>query len=115
MATALIVEDEAIIALDLAAELHALGLNILGLARTYEQAMEIAGRTLPDIAIVDLMLNGVAHGARIARDLGARGVRVLVVSGGERPQDCGNVTFVSKPWNRNDLTCALGLAAEAAD
>ena len=115
MATALIIEDEAIIALDLAAELRALGLDILGLARTYEQAMEIAGRTLPDIAIVDLMLNGVAHGARIARDLGARGVRVLLVSGGERPPDCREAVFVAKPWNRADLMRALGLAAEAAD
>jgi DNA-binding response OmpR family regulator len=115
MTTALIIEDEAIIALDLAAELRAFGLDILGLARTYEQAMEVTLRRLPDIAIVDLMLGGVAHGARIARDLGARGVRVVVVSGGERPRDCGDATFIAKPWSRRDLISALGIAADAAD
>jgi DNA-binding response OmpR family regulator len=115
MAAVLIVEDEAVIALDLAWELKALGLDILGLARNYEQAMEIAGRMLPDIAIVDLILNGAADGARIAKTLMAKGVRVLVTSGGERSSDYGEATFLAKPWTREDLLRGLGMLPEAAD
>lgn len=114
MPTALIVEDEAVIALDLASELDALGLDILGLAKSYEQAMEIAGRMLPDIAIVDVVLNGVADGARVARDLRARGVRVLITSGGEQTPDDGDADFLAKPWDRADLRRALGILSEAA-
>jgi two-component system, response regulator PdtaR len=114
MPTALIVEDEAIIALDLAAELQAFGLDILGPAKTYEQAMEIVSRTLPDIAIVDVVLNGLAHGSRIAADLRTRGVRVLVTSGGEPSADCDAV-FLAKPWTRDDLMHALGILPELAD
>jgi CheY-like chemotaxis protein len=115
MPTALIVEDEAVIALDLAPELTALGLDILGFARSYDQAMEMAGRVLPDIAVVDLVLNGLAHGARVARELGARGVRILIVSGSERSPDLGDVAFLSKPWRRDDLARALDVLPEAAD
>ena len=115
MPTALIVEDEAVIALDLASELETLGLDILGLAKTYDQAMEILARALPDIAVVDLVLNGVAHGARIAAFLRARGVRVLITSGAERmPEHAGSI-FLAKPWDRDDLMRALGMLPEAAD
>ena len=113
MPSALIVEDEAVIALDLASELTALGLDVLGLAKSYEQAMEIVGRVLPDIAIVDVVLNGLADGVRVAKDLRARGVRVLVTSGGERTQDYGEADFLAKPWDRADLMRALGVLPAA--
>lgn len=115
MPTALIVEDEAVIALDLASVLKGLGIDILGLARSYEQAMEIAARVLPDIAVVDLVLNGASDGARIATALRARGVRVLVTSGSRRPADCGEASFLMKPWHREDLKRALDVLPEAAD
>jgi CheY-like chemotaxis protein len=114
MPTALIVEDEAIIALDLASELRALGLDILGLAKTYEQAMEIAARTLPDIAIVDLVLNGMSHGAKIATVLRARGVRVLITSGSEHPPAHADMAFLPKPWGRDELVRALDLLPATA-
>lgn len=115
MATVLIVEDEAVIALDLASELKGLGLDILGLAKSYEQAMDIAARMMPDVAIVDIMLNGASEGARIARELRARGVRVLLTSGGDRSPEYGDMVFLAKPWQREELMRALGTLADAAD
>lgn len=115
MPTALIVEEEAIIALDIAAELSARGLDIIGMAKTYDQAMEIAARILPDIAVVDLVLNGVSHGAQIAAALRARGVRVLITSGSEHAPAHAGTAFLPKPWGSEDLTRALDRLPATAD
>jgi CheY-like chemotaxis protein len=117
MPIALIVEDEAIIAMDLATELQDLGVDVAGVAKTYEQALELAGRAVPDLAVVDIVLNGAAHGMRIAEALVARGVKVLMISGSmdmrHRPKD---LAFLSKPWNRDDLAEMIGgmLTVDAA-
>jgi CheY-like chemotaxis protein len=115
MPTALVVEDEAVIALDLASQLQSLGFEVLGFAKTYEQALEVAERCLPDIAIVDLVLSGAAEGARLSAALRARGVRVLMVTGGADPRRGGtNQAVLTKPWGREDLIleiCKLGVAA----
>ncbi len=116
MPTALIVEDEAVIALDLASEFQSLGFEVLGIAKSYEQALEIAGRGTPDVAIVDLVLNGSAQGRRLAEDLRARGVRVLVVTGSADLHLVGDgQACLTKPWHREDLIRAIGtLTALAA-
>jgi DNA-binding response OmpR family regulator len=115
MPKALIVEDEAIIALDLASELEAMGFEIVGFAKSYEGALEFAQRCPPDIAIVDLMLSGAAQGARVAQDLRARGVKVLVVSGDSTAAVEDGGASLIKPWNRADLVKAIGaLMASAA-
>jgi DNA-binding response OmpR family regulator len=116
MTTALIVEDEAIIALDLAAELQSLGFDVLRAARTYDQAVAIADRKRPDLAIVDLVLNGSAEGRQLVEELRARGIRVLVVTGSADPLPVGDgQASLTKPWHRKDLIRAIGtLTALAA-
>lgn len=104
MSTALIIEDEALIALDLQTELQGLGIDVLGIARTGAEALALLRAGDPDIAIVDLMLNGDASGGPLADTLSARGVRVLIVSGGDARQAAqGGHPFLSKPWTRDDL------------
>jgi DNA-binding response OmpR family regulator len=111
MPKALIVEDEAIIALDLASELEGMGFEIVGFAKSYEGALEFAQRCSPDIAIVDLMLSGAAQGARVAQDLRARGVKVLVVSGDSTAVFEDGGASLIKPWHRADLVKAIGTLA----
>ena len=116
MARALIIEDEALIALDLQDELQRLGIELLGVARTSDEALELLRQGDPDLAIVDLMLNGTAHGASIADALRARGVKVLITSGGDGAEISGKGhAFLPKPWARDDLRRALGVLPEAAD
>ena len=109
MPTALIIEDEALIALDLQTELQGLGFDVVGVARTGAEAVALLRNGAPDIAIVDLMLNGDASGARLAETLSARGVRVLIVSGGDARQaaESGHA-FLPKPWTRDDLNREIG-------
>jgi ActR/RegA family two-component response regulator len=109
MRTALIVEDEAVIALDLAAELENRGIEILGIARTHDEALKLLRRGAPDFAIVDLVLNGAPHGARIVEAMRAQGVKVLVVTGSDTPHPVGEGQAVlPKPWHREDLNRAIG-------
>ena len=57
----LIIEDNALIALDLETQMEDLGCDVVGVAVTAAQAIDTARRTLPDLALVDLQL---ADGSR---------------------------------------------------
>ena len=52
----LIIEDNALIALDLETQMEDLGCDVVGVAVTAAQAIDTARRTLPDLALVDLQL-----------------------------------------------------------
>src|SRR5262245_21979960 len=109
MPTALIIEDEALIALDLQVELESMGIDVLGVARSGAEAFALLRQGSPDLALVDLMLNGAAGGARLADTLSAQGVKVLIVSGSDAAHAARNgYAFLSKPWNRDDLSRAIG-------
>jgi len=68
----LLVEDEAIIALDMEQTLTAAGLRVLGPAASVNTALRLIARERPDAAILDLDLGGelVTPVARTLRDLG---------------------------------------------
>jgi len=63
----LIVEDEQIIAADLAAQLERAGYEVIGMAITGEEAVEIAGRMKPGIVLMDVRLAGAMGGPEAAR------------------------------------------------
>jgi DNA-binding NarL/FixJ family response regulator len=66
---ALIVEDEVLIALGLEAHLDALGFDVLGLAANARKAISLAMEDTPDIAVIDIYLNGARDGIETARTL----------------------------------------------
>ena len=66
---ALIVEDEIVIAMDLEAQMQALGFNVFALAANASQALTAAMNTPPDVAIMDVYLNGARDGIEAARQL----------------------------------------------
>jgi len=63
----LIVEDEQIIAADLANQLAHRGYEVVGLAIAGEEAVEIAGRTRPQAVLMDIRLAGNMDGHEAAR------------------------------------------------
>ena len=78
---ALIVEDEILIALALEAEVKDLGFDVCGLAANANQAIVMAMQGEPDLAVLDIYLDGARDGietARVLRDL--CGVRVVFVT-----------------------------------
>ena len=80
--TAVIAEDEALPAADLAAELEHHGVEVLACARTADEAFEATVRHAPWLVVLDIFLEGGGSGLDAARRLKAfDGRRCVFVSG----------------------------------
>ena len=64
---ALIVEDEIFFALNLEADMHALGFSSCALAATGQQASQLAMNNQPDVVLMDINLEGGREGIEVAR------------------------------------------------
>jgi CheY-like chemotaxis protein len=112
----LIVEDEAIIALEIDAVLTDTGHSVVGIAREVATALAVAAAQRPDLALVDLNLANNTSGAVAARHLlEMYGVPAIFVSG--NPNDCRRVGFqtgalgcLSKPFKDSELIEAIAAA-----
>ncbi|WP_337268242.1 response regulator [Oryzifoliimicrobium ureilyticus] len=111
----LVVEDEAIIAIELQRIAEEAGHKVLGPVYTIEQALFHAPRT--DIALVDLGLADGASGPQLARRLIDRfGISVIFVTGS--PLDVGTgregaIAVVGKPFTDEQIAAALQTASES--
>lgn len=79
--TLLIVEDEILPAMTLRDELQDAGYVVLDLTERRGEAIGAAKACKPDLALVNIKLQGEDIGIDIARDLKAMGVPVLFISG----------------------------------
>jgi CheY-like chemotaxis protein len=107
----LVVEDEALISMDLECILEELGHRVLGLAANNAQALALLDRHADDIdgAVVDVNLGG-SSSAPVAEALRARGIPFIVASGYER-EELQRLGFsekgVNKPYSPKELEAAL--------
>ena len=65
----MVVEDDAIIGMDIEHRVRRLGYEVTGVADTAEEAIELAADTKPDIALMDIRLRGDIDGIDTARML----------------------------------------------
>ncbi|HXF06481.1 MAG TPA: response regulator, partial [Blastocatellia bacterium] len=61
-ASIMVVEDENIVAMDIENSLISLGYQVVGVASTGEDAIDMAGETRPDLVLMDIMLRGEIDG-----------------------------------------------------
>lgn len=74
----LIVEDEALVALDMAEALDRSGYEVVGMAADAAGAISLAERHQPRVAVVDVMLLDGIDGITVARELSQRfGTRIV--------------------------------------
>src|SRR5688500_11356199 len=73
----LVCEDNHLIASGWAMVLSDAGYEVVGPVNTAEKALEEAYKKLPDLAIVDIQLNGLADGISVASELGFLGVTII--------------------------------------
>lgn len=95
----LIVEDEAIIALDLSMQLEDEGYECLGPARSPGEALDILEKTQPDFAVLDVNLDGTTS-VEVARRLKEMDLPFVYVSGyGDRGalEEMPKAPLVQKP------------------
>jgi len=109
----LIVEDEALIALDLCFCLESLGHVVTGQAADSREALTIA-RDGVDLALVDLNLRdgptGPELGERLARDFGATVIYLTANPRQVGPLVHGPVGILPKPYTEKALAAAVRFA-----
>ena len=113
----LVVEDEIASAEAVCMAVADLGHTVCGTARTEAEAVEIAGRERPDLALMDVRLAG-GDGIEAARRLHLNyGIRSIYLSGYANHATMARITetyplgVVHKPFSFAQLKVALDLAA----
>lgn len=105
----LVLEDEAIVAMDIAAELQDAGWTVVGPAGSVEMAERHILQERPDAAVLDVNLSGTTS-FDLARRLRADGVDVVFLTGyarSEIPDALADCPVVSKPLNMQMLVTVL--------
>ena len=116
-ASILVVEDEQIVAKDIAARLQRRGYLVVGIASTAQEAIEGAGTHLPDLVLMDIMLKGDVDGIAAAdqiRDLYDIPVVYLTAFADDQTLARAKVTdafgYILKPFEERELTITIDMA-----
>jgi len=113
----LIVEDEVIVAEDLAHKVRALGYEVIGIASSGEEAAARARAATPDIVLLDIHLDGHLDGVEIAKTLKEVCDPAIVfvtahsdIQTVKQAEAITPVGFVLKPFGERDLAVQLEIA-----
>ncbi|MFA5396610.1 MAG: response regulator [Methanogenium sp.] len=115
----LVVEDDAIIGMDIEYRVKKLGYEVCGVADTAAEALDIASRTKPDIALMDIRLRGEVDGIEAARMLrDTLSVPVIFITAysdmkmRSRALDMEPLGYIVKPLREVELKNTLEAAEE---
>lgn len=105
----LVIEDDILVALDVAETLQAAGHNVIGIADDVAEALQIDAVRPPDLALVDLHLVRGQHGPEVAASLQERGIHCLFVSGSVPEPEAEKYALgcLQKPFNPRALVEAI--------
>ncbi len=113
----LIVEDERLIARDIAMQLQDLGYDPVGPATTGEDAIEMAGRLRPQLVLMDVHLasamDGIAAAQSIRSQYGIRSIFLSAFNAGatlERAKLADPFGYLAKPFMENELRDVIAVA-----
>jgi CheY-like chemotaxis protein len=116
-ARVLIVEDEQIIALDLAQMLEELGYGVAGTASRGEDAVALVQSLQPDLILMDIHLAGEIDGVTAARQVRATSdVPVVFVTAFDDAKTVGRAKFTEpygyliKPFSQRELRVVIEMA-----
>ena len=122
MAKVLIVEDERIVAINLEKRLGKLGYKVSGVVSSGEAAIELAGRILPDVILMDIHLAGSISGTEAARQIWEKlqtPVVYLTAFDDDKTLDEVKTTepygYVVKPFHPHEVHAAIQLALDRRD
>jgi signal transduction histidine kinase/AmiR/NasT family two-component response regulator len=113
----LIVEDEAIVAEDLASKVRQLGHEVAGITATGEEAIELARRLRPTLVLMDIRLAGAMDGIAAAQVIYHEcKVPVLFLTAHsdtgtvELAKKAGALGYILKPFGERDLRIQIEMA-----
>lgn len=106
----LIIEDETIISFGYRLQLERMGFEVIGTARSSEEAEEQLARETPDLIIMDIYLKGPKTGLELAQEIHARKpIPVLFLTASTKPEVIAQISalkdcqYLSKPINADSL------------
>jgi DNA-binding LytR/AlgR family response regulator len=115
----LIVEDEMLIAANIAMQLEAIGYVVVGIIPRGEEALKVAQTDRPDLVLMDINLKGDMDGIETATKMQLAGplpIIYLTANSDEahftRAKATNPYAFLSKPFKKLDLQHAIELASE---
>ncbi len=112
----LVVEDEALIALELECLLEDLGYVTVGIAGSSAEAVAMGQASAPDVALVDIHLVDGPTGVEVARRLSAETqIAVLFMTANAKripPDFAGALGVIAKPYSERAVASALFFLAE---
>ena len=116
----LIIEDETIISFGYRLQLEGMGFDVIGTARSSEEAEALLKDMEPDLIIMDIYLKGQKTGLELAQEIHAdQPIPILFLTASTKPdiinaihalKDC---QYLSKPINSDSLTDMLHRFAHA--
>lgn len=108
--TLLIVEDAILTAMALRDALEDAGYKVLDLTSHHQEGATAARECKPDMALVNIQLQGQDSGIDLARELKALGIPVLFISGQSvraRSVETGAMGSLPKPYAASDMVMAV--------
>ncbi|MCA1914802.1 hybrid sensor histidine kinase/response regulator [Methanospirillum hungatei] len=119
MTQVLIVEDEAIVAESIASKLRRYGYEVVDTLPTGEEAVDKAGKTRPDVILMDIHLAGKMDGIQAADRISSQyhiPVIFLTAYADEqtiaRAKEAGPFGYLVKPFRERDLYVTIEMARE---
>lgn len=113
----LIVEDEVLVAEDLAADLEKMGFIVVGIAISGEECITAFEKNQPDVVLMDIQIKGDLNGIEVAKILKLKATTPIIYltsntdsSTMKQAIESGPQSFISKPYNRKDLKAAIEIA-----
>jgi DNA-binding LytR/AlgR family response regulator len=115
----LIVEDEMLIAANIANQLEDIGYEVIGIIPRGEEAIKVVQNDKPDLVLMDINLKGELDGVETAKLMQVDGeipIIYLTANADEgsfkRAKATNPYAFLSKPFKKLDLKNALELASD---
>jgi two-component system, response regulator PdtaR len=117
MSKILVVDDEAIITMQLEERLSAMGYTVAGMASSGEDAIEKARRLTPDLVLMDIVMPGKLNGIEAAKTIaGEMDIPVVFVTSYaddtiiEKAKQVGPYGYIVKPFNELEIKAAIEVA-----
>ena len=113
----MIVEDEWIIANDIKNSLADMDYRVTSIAGTAEEAINQAEENMPDLVLMDIMLQGSMNGIEAAREIRGRfGIPVIYLTAYDnqylvnQAKTTDNYGYLLKPFKDKELDIAIDMA-----
>ncbi len=117
MVNILVVEDEAITAMDIKSRLEELGYTVPAIANSGEEAISLAEKFKPDVVLMDIVLKGIMDGTAAAKHISSHYHIPIIfltsysdVDTFSRAILSAPYGYVTKPFETKDLRIAIEVA-----